>query len=195
MFYLTQGSLSHEQRTGIVTLIPKKALDRLMLKNWRPITLLNADSKIFSKALANRLQICIKDVISTDQTGFICGGTIGTNLTKIQAVIDQAETSSPGFIFAVDYRKAFNTIRWDLIHPALQLFGFGDYIAAAVKLLFQDIRFFFFQLFSPQGIFTLCMEYSCLPSLFILAVELLAVMVRQSINISGLTVAGHQIRI
>lgn len=59
MYSLDQGCLSQEQRTGIVTLISKKAQDCLRLNNWRPITLLNADYKIFSKLLANRLQICI----------------------------------------------------------------------------------------------------------------------------------------
>lgn len=66
MFSLAQGSLSQEQRTGIVTLIPKKTQDRLLLNNWRPITLLNTDFKIFSKALAFGLQSCIKDVVEDD---------------------------------------------------------------------------------------------------------------------------------
>lgn len=41
-------------RTGIVTLLYKKD-DKEDLRNWRPITLLNFDCKLFSKILAARL--------------------------------------------------------------------------------------------------------------------------------------------
>ena len=47
----TKGELSIEQKRGILTLIPKKDKNRLYLKNWRPITLLNTDYKIIAKAL------------------------------------------------------------------------------------------------------------------------------------------------
>lgn len=197
MFSLDQGHLSQEQRTGIVTLIPKKAEDRLSLNNWRPITLLNTDFKIFSKALANRLQCCIKDVVSPDQTGFIKGRTIGSNITTIQSVIDHAQTSSePGLLLSVDYRKAFDTIRWELIYYALSTFGFGEQILSAVKLLFHDIRTcvlnhgFSSGFFQPsRGIRQGC---CCSPSLFVIAVEFLAILVRQSTEIRGITIAGRQ---
>jgi len=41
-------------RSGIVSLLHKKG-DKADLKNWRPITLLNFDCKIFSKLLASRM--------------------------------------------------------------------------------------------------------------------------------------------
>lgn len=200
MYSMEQGSLSQEQRTGIVTLIPKKDQDRLYLNNWRPITLLNTDFKIFSKALAIRLQSCIQDVVEPDQTGFIRGRTIGTNLTGIQMVIDHIKaSSSTGLLLAVDYRKAFDTIRWDLIHQAIQLFGFGNYISTAVKLLFNNIKTcvsnngFSSPYFYPtRGIRQGCCSS---PSIFVITVELLALMVRRSLNIRGIVLAGRQIKI
>lgn len=91
----------------------------MLLQNWRPITLLNAELKIFSKALAGRIQSCIKDVVSPDQTSFIRGRSIGTNLTTIQTVIDQTNISeSSNILLSVDYRKAFDTISWSLIYNA-----------------------------------------------------------------------------
>lgn len=55
-FSLDLGTLTEQQRSGIITLVPKKDLDRQHLTNWRPITLLNTDTKIFLKALAKRIQ-------------------------------------------------------------------------------------------------------------------------------------------
>ena len=56
-FYKAQveGCLSPSQRQAVITLIDKKDKDRAILKNWRPISLLNVDYKILSKALSMRL--------------------------------------------------------------------------------------------------------------------------------------------
>ena len=44
-YSLEKGELTCEQRRGIITLIPKKDKDTRLLKNWRPISLLNTDYK------------------------------------------------------------------------------------------------------------------------------------------------------
>lgn len=135
------GILSPEQRSGIINLIPKKGLDRQCLGNWRPITLLNNDFKIYSKALSSRLQMCVKDIVSEDQTGFVKGRSIGTNLLTVQNLIETTSISGDqGLLLAIDYAKAFDSLRWDLIYKALELFGFGDFLISAVKLLFRDVK-------------------------------------------------------
>lgn len=67
----SRGELSISQRRGVVTLIPKADSDTLKLTNWRPITLLNVDYKIASKAIATRIKKVLPQLIHTDQTGFM----------------------------------------------------------------------------------------------------------------------------
>ena len=50
-----KGELSTSQKQSIICLIEKKGKDRLLVKNWRPISLLNCDYKIASKAIAHRI--------------------------------------------------------------------------------------------------------------------------------------------
>ena len=61
------------QRNDVITLLPKKDKDCLYIKNFRSISLLTVDYKIFAKMLANRLKKCIYKLIHPDQSGFLRG--------------------------------------------------------------------------------------------------------------------------
>ena len=46
------GELGSSQKQAVITLIQKKDRDNMLIKNWRPISFINVDIKIASKALA-----------------------------------------------------------------------------------------------------------------------------------------------
>ena len=48
--------LSISQRQAVIKLIEEKDEDKKLIKNWRPISLLNIDTKRISKVLAERLK-------------------------------------------------------------------------------------------------------------------------------------------
>ena len=50
------GELSAPQKQSVIRLIEKKDKDKSYIKNWRPISLLNVDTKILAKLLADRLK-------------------------------------------------------------------------------------------------------------------------------------------
>ena len=65
-FYLNNGRILSKIKEGLVVLIPKEgSFDDIT--NYRPITLLNSDYKIFCKILSNRLQPILKEVIHVSQ--------------------------------------------------------------------------------------------------------------------------------
>ena len=68
-----KGELGISRRRGIITLTPKDDVSLLELTNWRPITLLNVDFKIASKAIAKRFESILPSLIQSDQTGFVKG--------------------------------------------------------------------------------------------------------------------------
>ena len=84
------GQLSVTQRRGIIKLIPKKDAKPYLIKNWRPISLLNCDYKIAAKAIANRLKHVLPNLIDNDQTGFLKGRFIGENIRLVDGIIKHA---------------------------------------------------------------------------------------------------------
>ena len=69
--------LSTFQKQAVVTLIEKKGRDKRLVKNWRPISLMNVDA---SKALSFLLKKVISNLINYDQTAYKKGRFIGESL-------------------------------------------------------------------------------------------------------------------
>ncbi|KAG0776244.1 hypothetical protein G6F22_012711 [Rhizopus arrhizus] len=55
-----------------MSLLPKKG-DLTSLKNWRPISLINTDAKVFTRLLNARLMPYLSKIITTNQLGFMPG--------------------------------------------------------------------------------------------------------------------------
>ena len=72
-----KGILSTSQRQAIIKLIEKKDRDKSFTRNWKPSSLLNVDLKILSKALFEKLQYILPDLISSQQTAYIKNRHIG----------------------------------------------------------------------------------------------------------------------
>ena len=117
------GQLSISQKWGIIKLIPKKSEELYYIKNWRPLTLLNCDYKIATKAIANRLKTHLHKLIINDQTGFLKGRFIGENIRLIDSVINYTNAKKiPGLLLFLDFEKAFDTWEWPFIQKNTHFF-------------------------------------------------------------------------
>ena len=80
---LQNGELPNSMKASITRLVHKKD-DKRNLKNWRPISLLNVDYKICSKAVSIRLAKVLGSIVDPDQTCSIPGRTIFSNLALLR---------------------------------------------------------------------------------------------------------------
>ena len=65
------GELSNSQKQGVITLILKQGKDKRYVSSYRPITLLDVDLKIGSKAIALRLSKVLPNIIGKEQAAFV----------------------------------------------------------------------------------------------------------------------------
>ena len=131
--------LSEEQKLAIINLIPKKDKDLMFLKNWHSVSLLNTDYKIFTKALAEKLQKVIGDIIERDQIGYIKGHFIGETIQTIFDIKNITEKlDMGGYIALIDFEKAFHSIEWAFLLKCLKAFNFGE--SFILWILYTDIK-------------------------------------------------------
>jgi hypothetical protein len=111
------GTLYPELLSGIFRIIPKQ-LDKLRLKFWRPLTMLQIVYKIIAKLLANRLGIILPTIVSPKQTGFVPGRQILHNISMAYLLSDwSAATASPTLFILLDFEKAFDRVDFDIFWP------------------------------------------------------------------------------
>ena len=135
---ISVGSLSPEINRGIIKLLPKEG-DKTLIKNWRPISLLNVSYKILVKVLALRLVHILPKFVNSSQTGFIKGRYILENLITAWEAMDWAKCSHQNSAFLLlDFEKAYDRVEWKFIIMMLQSFGFPPYFCMAVQSLLTD---------------------------------------------------------
>ena len=130
--------LSSSQKQAVITLIEKKGKDRTLLENWRPIALLNVDTKIMSKVIASRLKHVLPSIIHHNQTGFIKDRYIGETVRSIFDIMEfTLKENIPGIMIFLGFQKAFDSVEWDFILECLESFNFGPEFVGWVKTFYK----------------------------------------------------------
>ena len=124
-FCFTNNKLSKSFSSANIKLIPKKG-DLSLLKNWRPISLLNCFYKIISRVISNRLKKYIDKLTPTSQKGYSATRRCQEVLIGlIDGINECKKKNSKSAILSLDIRKAFDTISHQYIERVLDHFNFG----------------------------------------------------------------------
>lgn len=65
------GITSDSMMEATIIVIPKEGKDPALPKNYRPISLINVDCKMYANILATRLNTVLPHLISNSQVGFL----------------------------------------------------------------------------------------------------------------------------
>ena len=171
-----------------------KKSDRTEIANYRPITVLNTDYKIFTRALTTKLTDAVPGIIHRDQAGFMKGRRIEDQTDLVKLLINMCEVEEiNGAIICLDQEKAYDKIAHDFLFRSLAKFDLPEHFVNIVRSLYCDAHTVVIingEISSPFKITRGVRQgdpLSCL--LFNIAIESLATMLRES-DLEGLRIKG-----
>ena len=197
------GELSTSQKQAVIKLIEKKDKDKRLIKNWRPISLLNVDTKLVSKVLAERLKTALPSLISSNKTAYLNGRFISEGGRLIQGgrlISDISEISDllklKGLLLTVDIEKAFDSANHNFLLKVLENYGLSHDFLKWISILLQNqescdinggktTRYFPLKRGTRQG--NPISAYR-----FIFVLEIVFIFVKESENVQGLTIFNNQ---
>lgn len=121
---LDGGPIPESWKYSVTTLILKEGRDHMEIQNYRPISLLNVDYKIFATILAERMKEVLPDIIHKDQKGFLPKRYMKNNINILEYYEKQSEKSI-ALIF-LDAEKAFDNISWKFLKTQMEYMEFGQ---------------------------------------------------------------------
>ena len=195
-----QKEMSNTQKEGIITCIPKGNKSRKLLKNWRPISLLNVSYKIASGCIANRIKSVLPFIIQEDQSGFMSERSTADNIRLIYDILHLSKLQNKkGILLLIDFEKAFDSVSWSFISKVFRFFNFKSDILTWISTFYKNIKSTIIVNGSPTAWFKI--ERGCRqgdpisPYIFLLCGEILAHMIRQNKKIKGYSLFDIEIKI
>ncbi|TFY57613.1 hypothetical protein EVJ58_g6920 [Rhodofomes roseus] len=168
--------------------------DKRKIENYRPITLLNTDYKIYTRILTSKLGTIATTLIHEDQAGFVPNRHIENQTQTCRVLVDYAEAlDEDGVIVALDQEKAYDKIDHTYLWQALEALGLPPRFIQKVKNLYSNAQTTVIVNGERSHFFTVTRgvrqgdPLSCL--LFDLAIEPLAIALRRS-EIAGFHIPG-----
>lgn len=136
--FMNNGKLPQDMNSSFISLIPKVQLP-MLIKDFRPISLINCSLKILFKILTNRILSILDKLVSPNQTGFIRGRQISEGILITNEVVHSIKSEGiKGLIQKLDFEKAFDYVDWDFLFDA------------CLGWVFVTNGFFGVSLYSPQ---------------------------------------------
>lgn len=134
-------NLHQSAKEGIFSLLGKPGKDPLRVPNWRPITLLNTDYKLYAKVLANRLLHVLPYIIHPDQSGYMKGRSISDNILDLLSIIEHCDKyQQPALLVSVDFQRAYDSVSIKALEQIMYAFNFGKDFIEMVLLCYKDTK-------------------------------------------------------
>ena len=87
-------------------MLEKKDKNKRFIKNWRPISLLNADMKVIRKVLSTRIKGVLTYLISSNQTAYVKNKFIRESERVMSDILEIAKIFAlEGFLVTIDIEK------------------------------------------------------------------------------------------
>ena len=194
---LSKGETPASWKEAIISVIPKGNKDKLDCANYRPISVLNLDYKLFTSILTKRLEKILPRIINMDQTGFVLSRQTHDNIRKsLQIIRHINQNKIQAMMISLDAEKAFDSVRWKFLFSVMEKFGFNQVIINTLKALYEkpSARLKINGELTESFLLERSTRQGCplSPVLFAIFIEPLAQWIRQNSKITGINMAAGE---
>ena len=138
---LSERRFSKKWTNDILTLLFKKKSEKNSLKNYRLITIMNVNYKIFTEILMQRFVKILDSVIEEHQSIFIFERFINDNVKTIQSIIIKHKNVSQDVVIAFfDQKKIYDRVSHEFLWTVLKKFDISARFISWIKLLYADVK-------------------------------------------------------
>ena len=192
-----EGKIPPSWKEAIISVIHKEGKDKEYCSNYRPISVLNMDYKLYTSIISKRLENCMTELIDEDQTGFIKGRQTQDNIRRALHVVDEIQRAeSEAVLVSIDAEKAFDSVNWKFLYKVMARLGFNEKSIQKISALYQEptARIKINGSLSNRIKLERSTRQGCClsPTLFALFIEPLAQVIRENTDIIGVTVKGRE---
>ncbi|KAM8967049.1 epidermal growth factor receptor [Pelodytes ibericus] len=118
------GQFPREMLKANILPILKPGKEPTDIKNYRPISLINVDVKLYASVISERVKTVLPDMIQSDQIGFMPGRTVSNNIRVLLDLIDEATREGRSLLtLSLDAEKAFDRVNCDFMSEVVAAFG------------------------------------------------------------------------
>ena len=131
---ITQSKYPESFKKGIITPVPKSG-DPTAVKYWRPVTILNAMSKIVEKVLNKQLKdhLVNNELISKEQHAYQEGKSVMTAWTELDTITSAGLDRRKLVGWQTqDMTAAFNVVDKDILIPKMRLLGCSELVCKLI---------------------------------------------------------------
>ena len=120
-----EGRVPEEWTKSVIVTIPKKG-DLADCSNYRTIALLSHISKVLLMVLLERLKAQVEPYLSEEQAGFRRDRSTVQQILILRLIAEKAKRKGRCILNCfIDFRKAFDSIKHDIIWATLRSYGVG----------------------------------------------------------------------
>ena len=124
-FRLAQGNMDRLNKAYIILLPKVEGAERI--GDFRPISLSNSIYLIIAKLLANRLHLVLPAIIIPFQSAFLPGRHMSDSIVTAEEIVAAwRRDRTPGFLWKVDFSKAYDSLDWRFLWNVLRRRGFPE---------------------------------------------------------------------
>ncbi|GKV39884.1 hypothetical protein SLEP1_g47585 [Rubroshorea leprosula] len=152
--FFDSGKILKQINATNITIVPKVSCPNVV-SDYRPIACCNVIYKVISKLLTQRINEVLSMLVSNNQTAFVKGRSITTNLLICQDLVRNYHRSKgpARCLMKIDLQKAYNSVDWGYVKAMLRGLNFPDRFINWLMLCVSTTKFSVLINGQPKGYF------------------------------------------